>query len=557
MSVVNDTNKDHVLSYEGLEDVVAKIKNTFVRNTKQASDLELGLIKALENTDVQLNELQGHDSEGNNYPVQIISDGTAFVNMPKPETVSTVDEKVKNEVITDDTQPYFLLGQSAQNTTSKAGTSENCYIKGDIIYSSDVIAGENVLSNKVDKEEGKGLTDIISVPTDESIDEIPSNTYLQFVTQSLTDEQKLQSRTNIGAICEDDIFDGEFIMANGIVSYDDKFYSLPDKATTDEYTLATKQDITSAVDTRVPMSSTPGNLTCADVQSLCGGGLIYALPDSGNGDEDDVLVAQSTINEINTQINSLTTNLNSRAKKCVISFSAVVINWLTSQSATNVKISTSFRTSITTESLSDINSSDLIIVTSGTSEHNLFIELRKTYYNASRGIFIFNGTVNNISNATSNSKLEYSDEYNVTLYIYSTTATIIFCPVEKNQFQYISRLIADGSTQTISSSMIYEGVQIFNSVTFSLNFSDNNGYTTLVSKTNYTIRFTIGSENPTITWQSPKTILWANGIVPTFTGGGKTYEVSFTHGPNNSILGVCGVFEAVETEPASVDEQPE
>lgn len=91
MSVVNDTNKDHVLSYEGLEDVVSKIKNTFVRNTKHASDVELGLIKALDNPNVQLNELQDHDPDGNNYPVQIISDGTAFVNMSKPE-IKTIDE---------------------------------------------------------------------------------------------------------------------------------------------------------------------------------------------------------------------------------------------------------------------------------------------------------------------------------------------------------------------------------------------------------------------------------------------------------------------------------
>ena len=157
MSVVNDTNKDHVLSYEGLEDVVAKIKNTFVRNTKQASEVELGLIKALDNPDVQLNELQGHDAEGNNYPVQIISDGTAFVNMPKPETVTVVDEKVKNEAITDTTKPYFLLGQSAQNTTSKAGTDANCYIKEGSIYSS---------CNKVLTE--ANLEDIERAPRDES-----------------------------------------------------------------------------------------------------------------------------------------------------------------------------------------------------------------------------------------------------------------------------------------------------------------------------------------------------------------------------------------------------
>lgn len=139
MSVVNDTNKDHVLSYEGLEDVVAKIKNTFVRNTKQASDVELGLIKALENTDVQLNELQGHDADGNNYPVQIISDGTAFVNMPKPE----VDEKVKNEAITDDTVPYFLLGQSTQDSVGQAYTDSSCYIMNNTVYSK----GSAVLSH--------------------------------------------------------------------------------------------------------------------------------------------------------------------------------------------------------------------------------------------------------------------------------------------------------------------------------------------------------------------------------------------------------------------------
>lgn len=95
MSIVNDTNKDHVLSYEGLEDVVAKIKNTFVRNTKQASEVELGLIKALDNPDVQLNELQGHDSDGNNYPVQITSDGMAFVNVPETEIPEVVIPEIK------------------------------------------------------------------------------------------------------------------------------------------------------------------------------------------------------------------------------------------------------------------------------------------------------------------------------------------------------------------------------------------------------------------------------------------------------------------------------
>jgi ribosomal protein S19 len=49
--------------------------------------------------------------------------------------ISVIDEKVKNEAIIDTTNPYFLLGQSAQNTTSKAGTDANCYIKEGFIYS--------------------------------------------------------------------------------------------------------------------------------------------------------------------------------------------------------------------------------------------------------------------------------------------------------------------------------------------------------------------------------------------------------------------------------------
>ena len=136
MSETNTNVAKQFLDKDGLNALWDKICQTFVGNTKQASDDELGLIKALENTDVQLNELQGHDSDGNNYPVQIISDGTAFVNMPKPETITVVDEKVKNEVITDTTTPYFLLGQSSQNITSKAGTDVNCYIKEGSIYSS-------------------------------------------------------------------------------------------------------------------------------------------------------------------------------------------------------------------------------------------------------------------------------------------------------------------------------------------------------------------------------------------------------------------------------------
>ena len=95
MSIVNDTNKDHVLSYEGLEDLIAKIKDTFVRKNKYATESELGLIKALDNPDVQLNELQSHDPDGNNYPVQIISDGTAFVNVPETKIPDVVTPEIK------------------------------------------------------------------------------------------------------------------------------------------------------------------------------------------------------------------------------------------------------------------------------------------------------------------------------------------------------------------------------------------------------------------------------------------------------------------------------
>ena len=96
-------------------------------------------------------------------------------------------------------------------------------------------------------------------------------------------------------LTSDDIYDDGFIMANGIVDVEDHYYHLPnDLSQNPDFTLATKSDVNS----RVPMSMT-GDLTCADIQSLYGGGATYALPDSANGDEDDILLSSNTVKTIN------------------------------------------------------------------------------------------------------------------------------------------------------------------------------------------------------------------------------------------------------------------
>lgn len=82
MSETNNTEQCY-LDYNGLVTVFHKIKSRFVYNNKVASDTELGLIKATTNIGVESSDIEPSDESGINIPVQITSDGTAFVNVPE------------------------------------------------------------------------------------------------------------------------------------------------------------------------------------------------------------------------------------------------------------------------------------------------------------------------------------------------------------------------------------------------------------------------------------------------------------------------------------------
>ena len=155
MSVVNNTNKGYVLNYEGVEDLIVKIKDTFVRKTHIATENTPGLIKAWDNDGII--SLQSHDSNAKNYPVQVTPDGTAFVNVPEaeiPEIPENTDESVKNIDITDN-QKYYLLGQPTQNSTGQAYTEDGCYISNGSVYSrySEVLSCTNMGDDeKIDRD---------------------------------------------------------------------------------------------------------------------------------------------------------------------------------------------------------------------------------------------------------------------------------------------------------------------------------------------------------------------------------------------------------------------
>ena len=81
------------------------------------------------------------------------------------------------------------------------------------IYAKDVISGDHVLSNKVDCVDGKQLStedftttlkekvesiNVKLTDTDDVLDDVDTNTYVKYVAQTLTEEQKAQVRENIG-----------------------------------------------------------------------------------------------------------------------------------------------------------------------------------------------------------------------------------------------------------------------------------------------------------------------------------------------------------------------
>ena len=80
MSVITENNKDHLLNYEGVEQLLVKINDRFARTDRYATPDTLGMIRAEINTDVNSEDI----STGDNHPVQITTDGNAFVNINVP-----------------------------------------------------------------------------------------------------------------------------------------------------------------------------------------------------------------------------------------------------------------------------------------------------------------------------------------------------------------------------------------------------------------------------------------------------------------------------------------
>ena len=82
MSVVTENNKNHLLNYEGVEALLIKINDRFAKTDRFAESEKLGMIKA-ENSTISKNDVLDSSDLGVNYPVQITTEGNAFVNIPK------------------------------------------------------------------------------------------------------------------------------------------------------------------------------------------------------------------------------------------------------------------------------------------------------------------------------------------------------------------------------------------------------------------------------------------------------------------------------------------
>ena len=103
MSVITENNKDHLLNYEGVEQLLVKINDRFARTDRYATPDTLGMIKAEINTDVNSEDI----FTGDNHPVQITTDGNAFVNIDIPTSLpanggnaDTVDGKHASDFAT-------------------------------------------------------------------------------------------------------------------------------------------------------------------------------------------------------------------------------------------------------------------------------------------------------------------------------------------------------------------------------------------------------------------------------------------------------------------------
>lgn len=117
MSVVTENNKNHLLDYEGVEALLIKINDRFAKTDRFAEYDKLGMIKA-ENSTISKNDVLDSSDLGVNYPVQITTEGNAFVNIPKmPDLPDT-----PRGTVTSITPGTGLTGTSSDVAITTSGT---------------------------------------------------------------------------------------------------------------------------------------------------------------------------------------------------------------------------------------------------------------------------------------------------------------------------------------------------------------------------------------------------------------------------------------------------
>lgn len=107
----------------------------------------------------------------------------------------------------------FVEDENGALTITDENGNIGFQLNSDGIYVKDIIAGDNVLSNKVDKVDGKELSsedftsefknkliqvNVFAKDVGEELDDVESGNYVQYTVQVLTEEQKKQVRENLG-----------------------------------------------------------------------------------------------------------------------------------------------------------------------------------------------------------------------------------------------------------------------------------------------------------------------------------------------------------------------
>ena len=114
--------------------------------------------------------------------------------------------EIHNNPIVNDGDGKLLFVDENDNIRLQLEADNTLYVK-------DVVAGDDVLSNKMD------ITDnLVRVEdTDGELDDVPEDVCVKYVTQSLTEEQKNQVRENIDAVSPNEFktFNGESLIGTG------------------------------------------------------------------------------------------------------------------------------------------------------------------------------------------------------------------------------------------------------------------------------------------------------------------------------------------------------